>query len=298
MSTLTARLYSWTTDKNSGVPITASRMDAEDNQFVTKLNQKVLIKSSAPDSPIAGMLWYDSTNKLLKQFRNSEWVAYGAFHFGTAAPTTVQEGDAWYDSTNNLLKVYNGSAWESVITSAGGTFTAFPVTPSAAPDADYEVANKKYVEDFTPATPTAEKGLRLNSDGKIPAVDGSLLTNLVSQANDVETTGVNFETETTILSVAKTITSGKTVFLCATGYFKPYNSAKGSFTIKLKQGTTVVQTVILFVPADTYGYGNFSVSGIVTGLSGSVTFSVTAEGAPLSPGGPSPCYGNLNVIEL
>jgi hypothetical protein len=94
-------------------------MDAEDNQFVTKLNQKVLIKSSAPDSPIAGMLWYDSTNKLLKQFRNSEWVAYAAVHFGTSAPTTVQEGDVWYDSTNNLLKVYNGSAWESVITSAG-----------------------------------------------------------------------------------------------------------------------------------------------------------------------------------
>lgn len=27
------------------------------------------------------------------------------------------------------------------------TFTAFPLTPSAAPDADYEVANKKYVDD-------------------------------------------------------------------------------------------------------------------------------------------------------
>ena len=27
------------------------------------------------------------------------------------------------------------------------TFTAFPLTPSSAPDADYEVANKKYVDD-------------------------------------------------------------------------------------------------------------------------------------------------------
>jgi len=29
------------------------------------------------------------------------------------------------------------------------TFEAFPITPEAAPDADYEVANKKYVDDNT-----------------------------------------------------------------------------------------------------------------------------------------------------
>lgn len=32
-------------------------------------------------------------------------------------------------------------------TSAGVTFGQFPITPAAAPDADYEVANKKYVDD-------------------------------------------------------------------------------------------------------------------------------------------------------
>lgn len=297
MSTLTARLYSWTTDKNSGVPITASRMDAEDNQFVTKLNQKVLIKSSAPDSPIAGMLWYDSTNKLLKQFRNSEWVVYGAFHFGTAAPTTVQEGDAWYDSTNNLLKIYNGSAWESVITSAGGTFTAFPVTPSAAPDADYEVANKKYVEDFTPATPTAEKGLRLNSDGKIPAVDGSLITGqfFPTQVNDTDA-GTSLNTGgVAFLSVAKTCTSGKTILLIASGYCSSTAAGDFPFTFYLKQGSTTVQTVILNT-AETSKEKPWACCGIVTGLSGSVTFTVV--GKSTGTAGTPTAYGNLVVLEF
>ena len=52
--------------------------------------------------------------------------------------------------------VISGQADQSnTITSsaAGWTFNLFPITPSAAPDADYEVANKKYVDE-NPGTPT------------------------------------------------------------------------------------------------------------------------------------------------
>lgn len=115
MSTESNRQYTFVDDKNSGVPITASRVDAEFDNVITKLNQKVLIKSSAPSGPIAGMLWYDSSNKLLKQYRNSEWVVI-AVHIGTSAMTTAQEGDLWYDTTNNLLKSYNGSTWDTLAT--------------------------------------------------------------------------------------------------------------------------------------------------------------------------------------
>jgi hypothetical protein len=114
MSTTASRQYNWQDDKNNGIAITASRMDAEFDNIITKLNQKVLIKATAPSSPIAGMLWLDSTNKILKEYRNSEWVTHAPVHVGTAAPTTVQEGDLWYDTTNNLLKSYNGSSWDTV----------------------------------------------------------------------------------------------------------------------------------------------------------------------------------------
>ena len=121
MSTLAARQYNFVDDKNSSVPITASRMDSEFNNQITKLNQKVLIAATAPSTPIAGMLWYDSTNKLLKEYRNSEWCGHGITHVGTAAPSTAQEGDLWYDTANNLLKSYDGSNW---ITSADMSFPA------------------------------------------------------------------------------------------------------------------------------------------------------------------------------
>ncbi len=109
MSTEASRVHDWVDDKNNVIPITASRMDAEFDAIITKLNQKVIIKASAPSAPIAGMLWYDSTNKFLKQYRNAEWVIMGVVHVGTSAPSTVQEGDLWYDTTNNVLKAYDGS---------------------------------------------------------------------------------------------------------------------------------------------------------------------------------------------
>lgn len=74
MSTEATRQYNWVNDKNASVPITASRMDGEFDAIITKLNQKAIIKSSAPSSPIEGMLWYDSTNKVFKVYRNSSWV--------------------------------------------------------------------------------------------------------------------------------------------------------------------------------------------------------------------------------
>ena len=115
MSTAAARIYNWVTDKNAGTPITASRMDAEFDAVITKLNQKVIIATSAPSGPIAGMLWLDSTNKLLKQYRNSEWVVMGCVHVGTAAPTTCQEGDLWYDSTNNKLFFYTTTTVKELV---------------------------------------------------------------------------------------------------------------------------------------------------------------------------------------
>ena len=55
----------------------------------------------------------------------------GPHHFADGAVIYAQD-----DNSNTMTS-----------SAAGWTFNLFPMTPSAAPDADYEVANKKYVDD-------------------------------------------------------------------------------------------------------------------------------------------------------
>lgn len=118
MSTLISRLYSWATDKTNSVKITASRMDAENNQIITALNRKVLCAASAPDSPIAGQSWYDTTNKILKLYRDNEWVSLGGLHVAATAPDNPIEGDLFYDTDVKLLYAYDGAAWRDLGTVA------------------------------------------------------------------------------------------------------------------------------------------------------------------------------------
>lgn len=141
MSTLISRLYGFVTDKANGVKITASKVDGELDQDIVALNRKVLCSGSAPSAPIAGQTWVDTTNKLLKMYRNNEWVIQGIVHVGTSAPTTPQTGDLWFDTTAKLLSSYNGSGWVSTLSTATNfrsqlyliqsTTTALIVAPGA-----------------------------------------------------------------------------------------------------------------------------------------------------------------------
>ena len=78
------------------------------------------------------------------------------------APSSPTEGQVYFDTTLDKLGVYNGVSWAymgdaegdqfvdlTTNQSVGGvkTFTSFPVTPSAAPTTNYQVVNKKYVDD-------------------------------------------------------------------------------------------------------------------------------------------------------
>lgn len=110
----------------------------------------------------------------------------------------------------------------------------------------------------------------------------------ISQVNDTDAGTAYSTPATTFLSVNKTITSGNTVLLIASGYTTLNDATVNTFT--LKQGSTTVQSV----QAQTTTAGNemaWSTCGIVTGLSGAVTFSVTALGA-------GTVYGNLVVMEF
>jgi hypothetical protein len=149
-------------------------------------------------------------------------------------------------------------------------------------------------------------GVVINDSSGYLVGDGRNLTNLPPQAptqvNDVETTGVDFDNtpEVTILSVAKTITSGKTVLLVASGWVTILDAATPQVvTIRLKQDSTVVQTLTIY-PRNVVDFQNvketWACCGIVTGLSGAVTFSVTGQGNQADIN--STAYGNLCVLEF
>jgi len=100
MTTEISRNYNFVDDKNSAVPITASRVDTELNTLVTAVNKKIVVKATAPSSPEEGMFWYDSTNKIQKVYRNGAWqiVGYwrGANIVSATALTLGNDGNVFH----------------------------------------------------------------------------------------------------------------------------------------------------------------------------------------------------------
>jgi hypothetical protein len=83
--------------------------EVQNENFVKLLEN--FANSSAPSTPLAGQLWWDSTNTALKVYTGAAWVESGGTTSASSAPASPTEGDLWYDTTNDQLKAYNGSAW-------------------------------------------------------------------------------------------------------------------------------------------------------------------------------------------
>jgi hypothetical protein len=86
-----------------------------------------------PSNPIAGQLWWDKTNNILKVYTGNTWkISTGATTSPYASPPvdlSAQGGDLWFDSTNSQLKVWSGTSWVTigpVATAATGNSGAVP----------------------------------------------------------------------------------------------------------------------------------------------------------------------------
>lgn len=95
--------------------------------------------TTAPSSPIAGQMWWDSTNSLLKVYTGSAFKTVSSSTASGSTPTTNVTGDLWWDTTNGQLKVYNGTSFTTIgpsFTSGTGTSGAIveTVTDSGASD--------------------------------------------------------------------------------------------------------------------------------------------------------------------
>jgi hypothetical protein len=208
---------------------------------------------------------------------------------GVATATSINKVAITAPATSATLTIANT---KTLTVTGDATISATPYTPSGT---DVTVA------DGGTGASTASAGLnnllpsQTGNAGKYLQTDASNASwqtlTTPTQVNDTDG-GTSIATyETTFLSVAKTITSGKTVMLIASGYVDT-GYTLGNATIKLKQGSTIVQTVIV-TPAHSDQKLSWSACGIVTSLSGAITFSVTGQGSATSS-----AYGNLVVLEF
>ncbi len=78
--------------------------------------------SSAPDNPVEGQLWYDTTSGVedLKVYDGTGWKLVGGIRKSTSEPTIRVTGDLWVDTDNQQLFLFNGASWVLV----GPTFSS------------------------------------------------------------------------------------------------------------------------------------------------------------------------------
>jgi len=71
--------------------------------------------NSAPDNPVEGQLWYDTTPGVdqLKIYDGTNWVSASGLKKGNTQPAANQSvvGDLWVDTDNQQLYLYTGAGW-------------------------------------------------------------------------------------------------------------------------------------------------------------------------------------------
>lgn len=108
------------------------------NENLVKLLEN-FSNTSAPASPVAGQMWWDKTNSLLKVYNGTAFKTVSSSTASASTPSGSVTGDLWWDTTNGQLKVYNGSSFTTIgpsFTSGSGTSGAIveTVTDTGATD--------------------------------------------------------------------------------------------------------------------------------------------------------------------
>lgn len=77
---------------------------------------------NSPENPIEGQLWYDTAERNLKIWNNSDWKAAGSVQKGSIQPAENQSnpGELWVDTGNQQLYLFSGARWILV----GPTFSS------------------------------------------------------------------------------------------------------------------------------------------------------------------------------
>ena len=101
--------------------------------FLTNLNlnknelQNAVIQnlSVAPSNPRAGQIYYNSTDKMIYQFDDTNWISFGGqIDRLSSNPSNPKTNQVYYNTTDNVLKQYTGSAWVNISNYSTGTVTS------------------------------------------------------------------------------------------------------------------------------------------------------------------------------
>ena len=95
------------------------------------------ISDSAPASPLAGQLWFDSTVGKTFVYYDSQWIEVGGVGTGarmvssSSAPASPLEGSMWFDTDTAQTFVYYDSSWIEI--GASGVTASVQDSAPAAP---------------------------------------------------------------------------------------------------------------------------------------------------------------------
>jgi hypothetical protein len=69
----------------------------------------------APNNPVIGQLWWDTSSKVLKVYRGSaSWAGIANTSIKDSEPDSPEQGDLWWDTASKQLKGYTGSVWNVI----------------------------------------------------------------------------------------------------------------------------------------------------------------------------------------
>ncbi len=65
--------------------------------------------TSAPDHPIRGQIWYDTSENKLKVYNGSDFIPVSSATISNTQPSTLAAGDLWFDDVGSQLYFYDGT---------------------------------------------------------------------------------------------------------------------------------------------------------------------------------------------
>jgi hypothetical protein len=88
------------------------------NENFVYLLENFASSGTGPANPVAGQLWWDTANNILRVWSGTSWkISTGATASDFSSPPgdlSGLGGDLWFDKTNSQLKVWSGGSWITV----------------------------------------------------------------------------------------------------------------------------------------------------------------------------------------